>query len=154
MKIAAIVLASLALVSGVARADFKVAPPPYWPDGAGFDCGVLSLNPPDGDRDPIKNITIKTIANDAGNLTSLEVTHHSVFGKSYVRSEQYGRSVLRQEPNRLDATWVGTLNSNSNVTMAGHIFNRDGKWFYREMIMERGRIRMDMLAGCQPQELE
>jgi hypothetical protein len=156
-RIICFALAAL-LFSTVAFADFQVAPsasPPFWPVDGAFECGVISLRPPDGDRDPIKTITITVKVNDAGNLTNMEVIHNSVFGKHYVRSEQYGYSKLEQEPGKLDATWVGVLTRNPNVIMAGRIFNRasDHKWFYREIIEEHGRTKMDMLAGCQAIEV-
>ena len=147
------------LVATDACAQFKAttpAAPTQFPSG--LSCGPLSLWPPERDDDPVNLIYVapafKSLPDDkVGPLETLAITHNTVFGRSFTRSEQYTNDYLAQTPDKLEITWKGSLKKKSSAKMTGRLWNESGsnRWFYSELLVEGGgQVRMKLLAGCHP----
>jgi hypothetical protein len=143
-----------------AAAQFKttVESPTEFPTG--LSCGPISLWPPERDNDPVNqiflSINFKSLPDDkVGPLETLDITHSTVFGRSFTRSEQYSNDYLAQTPNKLEISWKGSLKKRTSTKMNGRVWNESGtnRWFYSEIIVEAGGyVGMKLLAGCHPSE--
>jgi hypothetical protein len=120
-----------------------------------LDCGILELWPAQRDDDPVYRILITPGFNEAKDgekaaLETLAVAHNTVFGKVFLRSDQYTNDYMAQTPGKLEVTWRGSWKRRPSVKMVGRMWNdsTSGRWFYSEFQEENGQTRMKMLAGC------
>ena len=151
------ILAALSVVFATeAAAQFKTtvpATPTQFPSG--LSCGPLSLWPYERDDDPVNQINVaidfKSLPDDKpGPLETLSITHNTVFGRSFTRSEQYTNDYLAQTANKLEISWKGSLKRRPTTKMSGRVWHDSGtnRWFYSEVIAEAGNVSMKLLAGC------
>src|SRR4051794_4618831 len=97
-----LVTALFALIVTDAAAQFKAtapAVPTQFPSG--LSCGPLSLWPPERDNDPVHliyvGLSFKSLPDDkVGPLEMMTISHNTVFGRSFLRSEQYTNDYLVQ----------------------------------------------------------
>jgi hypothetical protein len=86
-------------------------------------------------------------------LETLTITHNTVFGRFFTRSEQYTNDYLAQSPDKLEITWKGSLKKKTSAKMTGRLWNESGsnRWYYSEILVEAGgQVKMKLLAGCHP----
>jgi hypothetical protein len=120
--------------------------------GGAFECGIVRLTPRDNDSDPIykiqPNLTFKDDASTQ--LETMTVTHYSVVGKSYPRSEQYTDDSLVRTPNKLEVVWRGHWKRNQAISMVGRLWNdaATNRWFYSETQSKNGYAEMQMVSIC------
>jgi hypothetical protein len=141
------------LSASAAAAQFTASAPAEANFGNGlFECGVVRLTPRDNDPDPIfkilPEVTFK--ADDPTQLASMTVTHYSVVGKAYPRSEQYTDDSLVRTPHKLEIIWRGRWKKNQSVTMVGRLWNDEAtrRWFYSETQSKNGYPEMQMISAC------
>ena len=144
-----------------AIAQFTATPtklPKEFPHG--LACGPLSVWPPNRDDDPVHLIYItpgfKYIEKSdiPGPLETFNVVHNTVFGRIFNRSDQYIGDYLAQLPGKFEIVWKGSLKKNPAVRMTGRLWNEStsGRWYYSELIEERGTTRAKILSGCHANE--
>ena len=89
----------------------------------------------DRDPDPVYKIVITAIF-DLGNdeaATDMTITHVTVSGARYSRSDQYTQSSLTKTPGKREWFWTGRWKKDASVVMKGELFRTaEGKWFYFE----------------------
>ena len=96
----------------------------------------------DHDPNPVYKIIV-TLSVDLENdevAKDLSITHVTVSGARYNRSDQYTQSSLTKTPGKREWFWVGTWNKNPSITMKGALVRTaEGKWLYGEDRWEHGR---------------
>jgi hypothetical protein len=149
-RIAMLLTLAVLDIATQAQAQFKNTSPTVPTEFPAFlECGTIRLNPPETSSDPIYKILI--FPKFDGNIfESLDITHYSVSGNEYKRSDQYKNASLKQVPSHLEIIWSGTWKKNAAVSMFGRFWNPLGtdKWFYSETQTKYGRVQMEMLSLC------
>ena len=100
-----------------------------------FECADFQVSPPEPkDRDPVYKATIKVGWNKNGFF--FDISHSTLGGKTYVRSEQYTDTQVRKTPTNI--TWRGTQFRDPRKTMVGTFDFKAGH--YVETIYSGNRI--------------
>ena len=108
-----------------------------------FECADFQVSPPEPkDRDPVYKATIKVGWNKNGFF--FDISHSTVGGKTYVRSEQYTDTQVRKTPTNI--TWRGTQFRDPRKTMVGTFDFKAGR--YVETIYSGNQIETKSTARC------
>ena len=108
-----------------------------------FECADFQVLPPEPkDRDPVYKATIKVGWNKNGFI--FDISHSTVGGKTYVRSEQYTDTQVRKTPTNI--TWRGTQFRDPRKTMVGEFDFKAGR--YVETIFSGNQIETKSTARC------
>jgi hypothetical protein len=101
------------------------------------------------DPDPVYKIEINLAGDDKGVLSSMDVFHTTVSGKTYNRTTQFVvDATLTQVAGHLEYRWSGTR-SNPAYSMVGVMAKPEGKaWQYSETFYNRGKQTYAMLSVC------
>src|SRR6516165_7072205 len=123
--VAALLVLSTTAASEQFQENTQVLPTQF---PTGLACGRLELWPPERDDDPVHIIFVGTSFKDlpgdkVGPLETLAVTHTTVFGRSFTRSDQYTNDFLAQTPNKLEIVWRGSLKKSPSTKMTGRVWN-------------------------------
>ena len=117
-----------------------------------LDCGLIQVNPPDRDRDPILKIAVQVTWSpaNAANPSGFTVEHRSVDRRIYSREEQYHR--IRMWSTRTTENWTGISIRNPAITMIGTVYEERGRTYYVERIFKYGRLETVIKSTCGPGE--
>jgi hypothetical protein len=108
-----------------------------------FECADFQVSPPEPqDQDPVYKATIKVGWNKDSFI--LDISHSTVGGKTYLRSQQYTDTQVRKTPK--DITWRGTQFRDPRKTMVGTFDFKAGR--YTEIVYSGNQIETKITARC------
>jgi hypothetical protein len=113
---------------------------------AELNCGPMKFSKGESGRNPVAYTNISVENNQ------WYVAHHMQNGDVYYRQNQYNMGSVqvsaRFKGNRSAMEWTGLRNSNSDFYMDGVLWASNGRWWYNEQVLYRGKLVGDTTQDC------